>query len=258
MYDDALWQHQGWTLLKDLQQQVGDSNHTNIPHIPGSPYFKSSRPSLYQPHSCTEPKLRSMPELRTLIRSLGRRSAADGTDLKKHPPQREASDEAPLGVIRSPFAPLEAKGVRKSDVIEGLLPPELLLLAAFRSNRSEDRNSSSGETTGTSDWQEAAIGLRRRKLLFLAKKAEKALGSYERSGWLDTHSLPARRWRYHEKTPTHVGGPIIICLDTSGSMAGTRERLAKAVVLESAIMVIHPTFNLLQLFVFLTPLSTLL
>ena len=191
-----------------------------------------------------------MPELRTLIRSFGRRPCADGTDLKKYPPQRETSDEAPLGVIRSPFAPMETKGgVRKSDVIEGLLPPELLLLAAFRSNHTEERNSSGAETRGSRSLQ-AAIGLRRRKLLFLAKKAEKALGSYERSGWLDTHSLPARRWRYQEKTPTHVGGPVIICLDTSGSMAGSREHLAKAVVLETAIMVTvalyHSSFDLIQ------------
>ena len=61
---------------------------------------------------------------------------------------------------------------------------------------------------------------------------EKLLGSYENSGWIEQHSLPKPKpWKYYQKLPTSTGGPIIICLDTSWSMSGPRESLAKAVVL---------------------------
>jgi MoxR-like ATPase len=87
----------------------------------------------------------------------------------------------------------------------------------------------------------AAIGddvsRRRRRRLFLAKKADKQLGSYAQTGWVELRSLPRRKpWRYYEKRPTSFGGPVIICLDTSWSMAGPRENLAKAVVLEASVM----------------------
>ena len=81
---DGVWKHTGWVQIKQLQRQ-----------------------------------LRGMHELRSLIRSLGRRPTVDGKDMKKTPPQRERSD-APLGVARSAFAPVETYGIRKSDVIEGI------------------------------------------------------------------------------------------------------------------------------------------
>ena len=192
---DGVWKHSGWTQIKELQVQ-----------------------------------LRGMHELRTLIRSLGRRPTVDGQDMKKTPPQREATDSAPLGVARSTYAPMETAGIRKSDVIEGLLPSELALLAGAH-------YPPTGAGEPNEEERQRQRGVRRRKLLFLAKKAEKQLGSYENTGWLEQRSLPKRKpWRYYQKTPTSSGGPIIICLDTSWSMAGPREALAKAVVLESSKM----------------------
>ena len=85
---DGVWKHTGWVQIKQLQRQ-----------------------------------LRGMHELRSLIRSLGRRPTVDGKDMKKTPPQRETSNDAPLGVARSAFAPVETFGIRKSDVIEGVSHP---------------------------------------------------------------------------------------------------------------------------------------
>lgn len=72
--------------------------------------------------------------------------------------------------------------------------------------------------------------MRQARLLFFAKLAEKALQSYERDGWgeFPTRINPDRR----EIRPTADRGPILLCVDTSGSMRGARETVAKALSLE--------------------------
>ena len=72
--------------------------------------------------------------------------------------------------------------------------------------------------------------VRQAKLLFFAKLAEKALQTYERDGWgeFPTRIHPERR----EIRPTADRGPILLCVDTSGSMRGPRETVAKALALE--------------------------
>ena len=49
--------------------------------------------------------------------------------------------------------------------------------------------------------------------------------SYERTGWLEGE--PARVTGRLEIRPAAELGPIIVCLDTSGSMSGARETVAK-------------------------------
>lgn len=51
-----------------------------------------------------------------------------------------------------------------------------------------------------------------------------------RAGWVDDE--PARVTGRREVRPAAELGPIIVCLDTSGSMRGPREVVAKALVLE--------------------------
>ena len=68
--------------------------------------------------------------------------------------------------------------------------------------------------------------------LFLARLAGRGLLSYELTGWEETRAQP-RRSRHKPRRPVGPGGPIVVCLDTSWSMAGPRETLAKAVVLEA-------------------------
>ena len=60
--------------------------------------------------------------------------------------------------------------------------------------------------------------------------AEKGLQTYERDGWSEfaTAIVPERR----EVRPTADRGPILLCCDTSGSMRGARETVAKALALE--------------------------
>jgi uncharacterized protein with von Willebrand factor type A (vWA) domain len=72
--------------------------------------------------------------------------------------------------------------------------------------------------------------VRQAKLLFYAKLAEKGLSTYERDGWgeFPTQVHPERR----EIRPTADRGPILLCVDTSGSMRGPREVVAKALALE--------------------------
>ena len=53
---------------------------------------------------------------------------------------------------------------------------------------------------------------------------------YALEGWSDASGQPKRRRL--ARLPRSRGGALIVCLDTSHSMAGGRERLAKAVVLE--------------------------
>ena len=59
----------------------------------------------------------------------------------------------------------------------------------------------------------------------MVRRAERGLMSYERTGWLDGE--PARATGRMEIRPAAELGPIIVCLDTSGSMSGARETVAK-------------------------------
>ena len=74
----------------------------------------------------------------------------------------------------------------------------------------------------------------RLKLLFRSKVAQNMLKTYELGGWMDHNSRPVRNTRRSICLPTQSGGPLIICLDTSWSMTGPRETLAKAVVVQCA------------------------
>ena len=91
------------------------------------------------------------------------------------------------------------------------------------------------QPTGVSCVLQAALlargrTVRQARLLFFAKLAEKALQSYERDGWGEFPTVinPERR----EIRPTADRGPILLCVDTSGSMRGPRETVAKALALE--------------------------
>ena len=61
--------------------------------------------------------------------------------------------------------------------------------------------------------------------LFMARRAERMLASYQREGWLQDQ--PSKATGCLEIRPAAEMGPIIVCLDTSGSMAGKRETVAK-------------------------------
>jgi len=142
-------------------------------------------------------------QLRDLVRSLGR--GAGWGPLRRSPVQ--AFDAAGRdGLLRSILEQQETRGLCRSDDLGRMLPAEAALLAKGRSQRPA-------------------------KLLFYAKRAERALLSYERDGWTEQPTaVPNPLVR--EVRPTADRGPILLCVDTSGSMRGKREVVAKALALE--------------------------
>ena len=144
-------------------------------------------------------KLQDLRELRDMVRSLGRGSGRG--PLRRAPRQRERQG-FPMGLVRSPMEPEETAGLCRSDDISRMMPSELTLLAS---------------------------SLPQARLLHFARRAEHTLLSYERVGWSEE---PAITIEGFETRPAAECGPIIVCLDTSGSMMGARETVAKAMVLE--------------------------
>ena len=104
--------------------------------------------------------------------------------------------------LRSALDPEETNGLCRSDDISRMLPSEMALIAN---------------------------GSRPARLLHFARRMERTLLSYERVGWSEE---PAVTTEGTEIRPAAECGPIILCLDTSGSMMGARETVAKAMVLE--------------------------
>lgn len=110
--------------------------------------------------------------------------------------------------VRTPHAVYETSGIRRSDDISRLLPGEL-----------------------------AQLGHPRLNLLWHAKRAEHTLLTYQIYGVLSEHE-PVEQEELQEITKTRPEsekgyGPIIICLDSSASMQGEPENIAKALVLEA-------------------------
>eukprot|EP00887_Chlorella_sp_A99_P000547 scaffold17.g547.t1 len=123
--------------------------------------------------------------------------------------------------------PQETRGLTRSDDISRLLPSEAATLARGRQARTAARAATPPPPRPCGA---RPLLVRQSKLLFYAKLAEKALQCYERDGWgeFPTQIIPERR----EVRPTADRGPILLCVDTSGSMRGAREVVAKALALE--------------------------
>ena len=71
----------------------------------------------------------------------------------------------------------------------------------------------------------ASAMARARRRLFLSRLVEQRLLGYSLEGWAEASASPLPRRR--SRLPRERGGPLVVCLDTSHSMAGGRERLAK-------------------------------
>mmetsp|Transcript_9189 Transcript_9189/g.23306 ORF Transcript_9189/g.23306 Transcript_9189/m.23306 type:complete len:840 (+) Transcript_9189:170-2689(+) len=159
--------------------------------------------------AATQERVETMPELLRFMATVGRRPALAGKRKAKLPVVRETKPPAAEGVVFIEHAPpSDASGLRVSDDVGRMLPSEFSLLAA---------------------------GPRARKLFF-SRIAEKRLMSYALRGFSATPATPPRpEERRRQSTPLQEGhGPLLICLDTSGSMNGEPEALAKAVVLAAA------------------------
>jgi len=155
--------------------------------------------------------LKKLPQIQDVVRQLGRMQSTEKPDEtpileRLFGPVRRAPAE--LRDIDTPIVPHDTRGVERSGDIARMLPSEAVLFIR------------------------PAL-----RLLWHAKRAERALATYHVRG-VEKEQLIAddtgteardaeRKKRKHER------GPIIVCLDTSGSMQGAPETVAKAVTLEA-------------------------
>ncbi|HDY7459129.1 TPA: VWA domain-containing protein [Vibrio vulnificus] len=150
--------------------------------------------------------VKKLPKLQNLIRDLGRDDQAEGSVLEDIVIKMSVACRHEK-YVTTPLVPMETKGITRSDSISRMLPQEasLLINPVF-------------------------------KKLWHAKRAEHALLSYSVEG---TEVLETEEVREKESISEKQGnkrnknrGPMVICLDTSGSMRGLPENIAKATVLE--------------------------
>ncbi len=150
-----------------------------------------------------------LPELARIIRSLGRvrRTDEDGPGREPQPVVEPAVAPCAAGPgMRVPELPGETRGVRRSGRIARMLPAETMLFAHPRL-----------------------------RLVWHARHAERTLLTYEDDDRLrEDRRRPAPVPRPGPRpAPRLELGPVLICVDTSGSMRGGAEAVAKAVVLEA-------------------------
>lgn len=148
-----------------------------------------------------------LPELREVVQQLGRLHASeDGETVAERllVPVRRIEEERRN--VRTPLAPTETRGIERSGEISRMLPAEAALL-----------------------------GHPKLRLLWHARRAERALLTYRvegvmvERGQVEVEALE----EVDGQRPRPQRGPIIAVIDTSGSMHGLPERVAKAVVLEA-------------------------
>jgi len=154
--------------------------------------------------------IREHPQLIEVVDSLGREAVEAGQGPRVEiTAQRDAPGTAsePVEVFIHSESPQSTSGISRSDDIARMLPQE----AAF-------------------------LGHPKLKMLWHARRAEQGLLSYQVEGVLSEHRPEPLREHSDEPEVQREGkqtkGPIILCLDTSASMHGEPERIAKAVCLE--------------------------
>ncbi|MBK9019385.1 MAG: VWA domain-containing protein [Sulfuritalea sp.] len=156
--------------------------------------------------------LAGLPELTKIIRELGRSRQSEIDDetsqtLIEHLEQAVAT-RLETRTVRVPDMPGETHGIHRSDRIARMLPAEAMLL-----------------------------GHPRLRLVWHARRAERTLLCYEdddRMSETRLHQAPVMQPRPGPQPGKRPElGPILVCVDTSGSMQGGAEAVAKAVVLEA-------------------------
>lgn len=148
-----------------------------------------------------------LPQLREIVRALGRLHAInDGASVAETilVPVRRLEEERLE--IRTPHVPAETRGIERSGEIARMLPVEASML-----------------------------GHPQLRLVWHARRSERALLTYRVEG-IEVGQAWAEREEMVEtegKRPRPERGPIIAVIDTSGSMHGLPEQVAKAIVLEA-------------------------
>ncbi len=148
-----------------------------------------------------------LPQVGEVVRSLGRLHETDGepsvAETLMVPVQRLEQERLE---VRSPHVPTEMRGLERSGDIARMLPAEAALL-----------------------------GHRSLRLLWHARRADRSLMTYRVEGVevVTREVLREGQEEREQHAPRRQRGPIIAVVDTSGSMHGLPERVAKALVLEA-------------------------
>lgn len=153
-----------------------------------------------------------LPELARILRALGRARPTDevseSSQVLQAVVEQAEVQRSESRRVRVPDLPGETRGVQRSGRIARMLPAEAMLL-----------------------------GHPRLRLVWHARRAERTLLAYEDDDHLREDCLrPAAVLRPSQRPAPErrlERGPMLVCVDTSGSMQGGAEAVAKAVVLEA-------------------------
>ncbi len=151
--------------------------------------------------------LERLPQLREIVQALGRLQAGKGEPSvaeRVFVPVSRLEEER--REVDTPFVPMETRGVERSGEVARMLPAEAALL-----------------------------GHPRLRMLWHARRAERSLVTYRVEGTEDVVEFVERTGTEarEERRPRPERGSIIVVLDTSGSMHGIPETVAKALVLQA-------------------------
>ncbi|ENO83141.1 von Willebrand factor type A (vWA) domain-containing protein [Thauera sp. 27] len=169
-----------------------------------------------------------LPALARIIRSLGRARQVDDASASSRALQEVVEPASVLCTsarrLRVPELPGETRGVHRAGRIARMLPSEAMLL-----------------------------GHPQLRLIWHARHAERSLLCYEDDDHLQEECqrpAPVLRPSLQPATARRLEmGPMLICVDTSGSMQGGAEAVAKAVVLE-AVRCAHAQHRACHVFAF--------
>lgn len=152
--------------------------------------------------------IKKLPQVGEVARTIGRLREADNAVVTETRPIVKAVPRVveELRLVRQPDFREETEGVHRSADLPRMLPAETMLLR---------------HPAGRKLWQ--------------ARLAEHSLATYQVSGY-GLETVRRTETAYVESTETFQRkldrGPVIICLDTSGSMNGIPETVAKAISFE--------------------------
>ena len=167
-----------------------------------------------------------LPRMREIVRALGRLHDSDAKESvaeRVFLPMRRLEEER--REVRTPLVPADTRGVERSGSIARMLPVEA-----------------------------AMLGHPKLRMLWHARRSEQALLTYRVEGVEIERTLVEHETMEGAEAPRpeQERGPILAVIDTSGSMHGLPEQVAKALVLE-ALRTAHAEKRPCRLYAFSGP-----
>ncbi len=172
-------------------------------------------------------RLATLPELAALIQRLGRSEPRPGVRPTAAPSQAEPPRRrAPVRAVetRIPGAPGELTGIRFDHRLEGMLASEAALL-----------NHPLGRRLWRARWAEGRLLAHDTAAVLVDRRPDPSAAPAAVPMQAEPQSL--------------AHGPIVLCLDTSGSMRGAPENIAKAVAI-AAVRAAHASRRACKLIAF--------